>query len=410
MLDDFYIQVDNHGTKNLNKINLSDNALLTDNEFVLVTKLCDIFIAIDKAAVQDALAPPSGGIFWSSADKNNGPFSLHMRKDRNEIDHSFLFNTRFRDFPSIAYEFDEYTPTPDFWVRRYIQLANAMPKRWQVKVPARFGEIGWNVDGYPVNRLTSINQERLNAMYIANITTHLEKQDCAHLLEIGAGAGEMGYTLCKALPNCTWFDCDLLGSLVYSAIHLAVLLPEKQHKIYVGQLQLPAEIDESLISRNPQELTHCQNTVVHIPSFLMDDFVDHLDLHFAYNTYSFGEMPKAAVENYINLLANFLKKRGILLDQNGDFAEKGGTNAPEILSNQFKQLPWQHNIDSNKAFLNGPIRIWYNNEMNQYWQNLADAPALTAVLGSLHVNSDRVDIEYAPEAWGKIAQLFPCCI
>lgn len=389
----------------LTKIRLSDNVSLTDAEFAYVSKFCDIFAAIGEVAA-DKVTPPDGGVFWSMAKKGTGPFDLHLRKDRNEIDHSFLLNTRFRDFPAIAYDMDEHTPNPDFWVRRYIRLARAVPKKWHVKIPARFGEIGWNVCGSPVNRLTSINQERINSLHLMGITQYLEAQTAPKIMEIGAGSGEMGYTLCNALPACTWFDCDLLGSLVYSAIHLAVLLPKKRHYIYVGNLDLPAGLDESLILRSAEQAAEMKNAVISIPNFLINDFAGHLNLHFAYNTYSFGEMPQSAAEHYIELLGGFLKERGILFEQNGYFPDKGGDNVIDILAKTFKQQMWLTLFEED-PILNGASRSWFNNAIGADIFQLTPDRRKNAVILSLDDKGDRVDIEYSTEAWSRIRDLFP---
>ncbi len=387
------------------KIKLVNNRRIDDSEYKLVCNICEIFTAIADVAKTENLLPPPGGIFWENAKKGLIPFELYLRKNRNEIDHSFLFNTRFRDFPSIAYEYDEYTPMPDFWVRRYERLVNVVSQRWHVQVPARFGEIGWNVNGYPVNRLTSINQERINAMHIAGITGYLEELLFPRILEIGAGAGELGYVLCKALPNCTWFDCDLLGSLIYSAIHLAVMLPDKQHYIYVGNLEVKGDLDEKLIIRNAEEAAQCQNAVINIPHFLLKDFVRHLKLSFAYNTYSFGEMPQTSVSDYASMLSDFLQDHGILYEQNGYFPEKGGDNVETILKNYFEQVPWPNEVDGN-SFMNGAMRIWSNNTIGFELDRFIHPNKRSKIIKSFDDQGDFPDIEFPMEAWGKLEYLY----
>jgi hypothetical protein len=392
------------------KIKLADNKPLTDSEYARVEKLCDIFTAISNTA-EKVMSPPEGGIFWSLAKKGNGPFDLHLRKDRNEIDHSFLFNTRFRDFPGIAYELDQYTPKPDFWVRRYIRLRNAVPKKWQVKVPARFGEIGWDVEGYPVNRLTSINQERINAMLISGVGRYLEQQTAPKIMEIGAGSGEMGYTLCKALPNATWYDCDLLGSLVYSTIHLAILLPEKNHYIYVGDLDLPPELDESFIIRSAAAASILKNAVVNIPNFLIQDFVGHLQLHMACNTYSFAEMPQSAVEEYTAALSNMLKDHGVLFEQNGYLFEKDKKSVEDVLLQKFEYQNWSWSFDYGPIKLSsGPMRTWTNNEKTKALYSKISNYNVYKIINSLDDNQDVVDIDYPPIIWDAVSERFPNCV
>jgi putative sugar O-methyltransferase len=399
----------NANQPSLKKIKLADNIPLSDQEFTLTSKFCDIFAAIGNVAAEK-VTPPDGGLFWSVAKQGNGPFDLHLRKDRNEIDHSFLLNTRFRDFPGMAYELDEFTPQPDFWIRRYIRLANAVPKQWRVKIPARFGEIGWNVQGFPVNRLTAINQERLTAMRLSGIIRYLEQQAVPKIMEIGAGSGEMGYALCKALPNATWYDCDLLGSLVYSTLHLAVLLPEKRHYVYVGDLALPSGLDESLLIRSTAEAAQLENAIVNIPNFLLPDFAGHLQLHLACNTYSFAEMPQSAVEEYAVLLAQLLQERGILFEQNGYFPEKNQRNVEEILGEHFKQQIWRWDNDFGPVtLLSGATRTWSNNaKTEQLYQDISTYQ-LFKLIDSLNDGQDANDIEFPNIIWEKVEALFPNC-
>jgi hypothetical protein len=391
------------------KIKLANNKPLTDLEFSRVEKICDIYAAISEAAGEQG-SPPEGGEFWSHAKKGNGPFDLHLRKNRNEIDHSFLFNTRFRDFPAMVYEFDEYSPTPDFWVTRYKQLIKAVSKKWRVKVPARFGEIGWNVGGFPVNRLTSINQERIHALHLNGIISYLEKQAAPKIMEIGAGAGELGYVLCDALPNCSWFDCDLIGSLVYSSIHLAVMLPKKAHYIYVGNLELPAGLDESLIIRSAEKAAKLENAVVNIPYFLMKDFVGHLQLHLAYNTYSFAEMPPAAVVEYADILANLLKDHGILFEQNGNLAKNKEDSVDSVLSQKFKKQLLKWNFDhSAVTVLGGANNAWSNNLVTKDLYTNLSPYQVYKITHSMNNNMAIPDIEHANLMWEKVAELFPDC-
>jgi hypothetical protein len=382
------------------RIKLADNKVLTQAQYDLVCRISDIFLAISQAANDELISPPQGGVFWEQAKQGLQSFDLYLRKDKKEIEHSFLLNNRFRDFPTIAYEYEEFTPKKDYWVRRYQRLAEALPKKWRVKIPAQFGEIGWNLGGYPINRWTSVNQERISAMYIAGILHHLQEQSAPKMLEIGGGAGEMGYVLAKALHNSTWYDCDLLGCLFHSAIHLAIMLPEKRHFIYVGNLELPSTIDQGLILRSAKEAAEYENAIINIPHFLINDFKSHLKLDFAYNTYSFGEMPKSSVEAYAELLADFLRDKGVLYEQNGHFPERGGDNVENILAKKFKQQAWPDSLDG-RHLPNGPARVWLNNHLGG---NLTSYTQINSVIASLNDHDDKIDIEFPARAWDKLSQ------
>jgi hypothetical protein len=389
----------------LEKVKISHNKPLSKKQFRAIEKICDIFTAI-VSAVPDKVIPPAGGIFWGDAVVGRGAFDLFLRKNKYEIEHSFLFNTRFRDFPSLAYEMDELTPTPDFWVRRYIRLSNVLPKKWRVKTPAMFGEIGWKIRGGPVNRLTSINQERISAMYMNGVIQYLEQQKFPKIMEIGAGSGELGYAICKALPRCTWFDCDLLLSLFYSVIHQLVFLPNKRHVIYVGDIDLPAGLDERFIIRSAKKAAELKNAVVNIPNFLIRDFVGHLNLHMAYNTYSFGEMPKNAVEEYADVLSGFLKEHGVLFEQNGYHVGLNDHDFEVALTAKFGKQTWD---TSNPwlPILNGTMRTWSNNLITNKLSENVRPETYQKVLDSLNDNNDAIDIEWKHEAWEKLYELFP---
>lgn len=388
------------------KIKLADNKPLSDAEYKKINHICDIFCAIRDAAGTEIIAPPQGGVFWNQAKPGMGPFELYLRKNRKEIDHLFLLFNAFRDFCALAYEYDEYSPAPDYWVRRYQRLSSAVPSHWNACLPARFGELGWNINGKPVNRWTSVNQERISTITLAGITRYLEQQSHAKILEIGGGAGEMGYTLSQALPNCTWFNADLLGCLIYSAIQLTINLPHKKHYIYVGNLKLKGKHDESLLIRSPEKAATCQNSMVYIPHFLLDDFKDHLKLHFAYNTYSFGEMPKTAVAHYASLLANFLQDDGVLFEQNGYFPERGGDNPEDILATQFRQLQLPPQLDG-RWLPNGPTRLWCNNDTAMNIQHLVSRAEINHIIESLKDKEDKIDIHYPNEImWPKVYELF----
>src|SRR6267143_6576310 len=180
---------------NLNKIRMADSLPLTGAEYDLCCRLCDVITALEVQMPSEA-APR--GVGWG--DMSDFP-TIHRRKRRSDFNVSFLMPNGFRDFPTIAYDDDRYTPKPDFWVRRYQRLRAALPEEWHVKIPARFGELGWNIDGFPVNRHTSVNQERILALYLLGVLQHLKTLPAPKVMEIGGGAGEMGYVFALSLAS-----------------------------------------------------------------------------------------------------------------------------------------------------------------------------------------------------------------
>jgi hypothetical protein len=312
----------------LGKLRIADNKRLNDEEYQLACALCDVVSEVLRVGQMEL----PGGIFWGEVE-TTAPHSLHRRKNRQEIDCSMLLCNRFRDFPTIIYEFKRRTPKPDFWVYRYIQLCKAVPERWHVRIPTRFGEIGWNVGGVPVNRHTAFLQERVNAQLYLGMEDALRHSN-PRVLEIGGGSGEMAHAVCRAVPSVTWYDCDLAQSLIYNAIHMAVWFPRKKHYIYVGDLPVSG-VDERYVIRSAMEAATIQNAVVNIPHFLLKDFEGRLELNLALNAWSFSEMPVSEVERYADFILRHLVKDGSLIEQNGLHAERGGCNSKDVFRRKF---------------------------------------------------------------------------
>lgn len=86
---------------------------------------------------------------------------------------------------------DEIAPYPDKFVTRYIDITRHIPKWMIAKAPKCLGEIGWDVDGSPVNYDIYSYQERLNFLYEAGIMNWLrrkvETEAVVNILEIGGG-------------------------------------------------------------------------------------------------------------------------------------------------------------------------------------------------------------------------------
>lgn len=384
------------------KVLLKDNRPLTEFEFKKVSDICDIFKAISDAAGLDIIMPPVGGVFWDKAKPLMSPFDLFNRKNRCEINHMLLLFNAFRDFCALAYEYDHYTPKPDYWVRRYKRLSSVVPREWRAALPPRFGEIGWAVDGMPINRWSSVNQERINAMYVAGICRYLQTFNVPRILEIGGGAGEIAYTLSNALPGFVWYDVDLIGCLIYSAIQLSVNLPQKKHLIYIGNLDLPSTLNSEYIVKCPKAASAVTNANVYIPNFLIDDFKSKLDVQLAYNTYSFGEMPSSAVNHYAEILSEFLKKDGLLFEQNGYFPERGGDDPEVIISKYFSKVKLPDKLDG-KWLPNGPIRLWDNNGVLEHVKKCVDDYEVNRLIEGFKDKTDKCDISYPNEKlWPEV--------
>ena len=143
------------------------------------------------------------------------------------------------------------------------------------------GEIGWEVDGYPVNSDTRAAQGRLNVFYETGIINLLQKRqrlrDYVNVIEIGAGFGDTCLALAKILPSCRIFVCDLPESLLFSATHLQLVMPAAKHFV------LGVDGDPQF-ERPPNGVEF-----IYVPNYLFGDLAD-VKIDFAYNVGSFEEM------------------------------------------------------------------------------------------------------------------------
>ncbi len=326
------------------KIKLADNQPLTDAEYALCCRICDTIAGIADAYGYHA---PVGGTVWQNIEDSF--YAKVLRgKDRAALNRTTFDAPWFRDYPPEAYEHDDVTPEPDGFVRRYVRLTKMMPVRFRVHVPARFGEVGWSVDGHPVNRFTGYLQARVNCMQAFGVLTALDRMHNPFLVEIGGGAGETGYFFCNAFPGCTWIDCDLPESLAISAMHLAVLLPNRRHFIYAGSTPLPASVDDTMVLRSPAQVASAHGAVIHVPNFLFDELSGSVRADLGFNSWSFVEMPQDVMANYATRLSQMLARRGMLVESNAA--------RPNWVTDKIEtRFALRDELNPGAA---GPVRLW----------------------------------------------------
>lgn len=359
------------------KIKLEHNIPLTQSELNQIDQFCDIMNAVKAARseyIQQKNLNPNiampNGLVWKDLNEGwGGSWGALRNKIHKEINVFRIQGNVFSDRATVVYQDDELIPDPNEWDYRYLDMAKVMPEKWRVRLPARFGEIGWNLEGYPVNWTTTTTQERINLIYLSGICNLLEsrqKNQTVRCLEVGGGCGEMGYSFSKALPGITWYDCDLPESLIHNVIYLATILPEKKHYIYTGNLPLPAGINKELIITDPKQAALVKNAVVSIPNFLIDDLEPYLTLDFAFNTWSFSEMSALQATHYGNFIKTALKNTGIMLEQNIDLRNMDGANYckihfADIFPHRHSLVPEAHQnyLQSIKLY-GGEVDIWGN--------------------------------------------------
>jgi hypothetical protein len=95
-----------------------------------------------------------------------------------------------------------------------------------------------------------------------------------------------------------------------------------------------------------------------------------------------------------------------LFEQNGYFSDRQGDDPEEILKLYFNQVNWPPEFDG-RWFLNGPLRIWSNNEIAKHIQEYVSKKQMSRIVHSLQDNGDQVDIHYPNEIlWPKVYDLF----
>jgi hypothetical protein len=296
------------------KIRLSDNAPLSDAEYDRCCRICDEIAAIVTA---HGFSGVPGGLWWDEVATYVQGRMLATR-DRRLLDHSLMSWTMFHDFPTTVYEDDALTAAPDFWSRQYARLAGALPPRWRVRVPARFGAVGWTVDGHPVNRHTMLLQERVGCLKLLGVLDRLDRLRHPVIVEIGGGGGEMGLFFARAFPRATYVDIDLPESLAQAAMHLAVWLPERRHIVYDG--------------RRP--LVPVPGTIVAVPCFLSDTLPE-AGVDLVFNAWSLSEMAEPVAAAYLAGIARMIGGRGVFAQNNLNLASHGGIDIGPLVAAHF---------------------------------------------------------------------------
>jgi hypothetical protein len=374
------------------KFVVENNVPLTDAEYARASGLCD---AIGALCVREA---STGALWWDQA-KNEEAFHRVLCKDRHAIDHSILLRSRFRDFPTIALDFDR-GPIPDYYARRYRRIAETLPKRWCVRIPNRFGEIGWNIDGYPVNRHTMILQERIASLGVFGELSRLRWAPSPVLAEIGPGNGEFGHVLCTALPSCTLINCDLPECLPFSAIHMAIWHPDRQHFVYAGNSDIPNTVDPTLILRTPADVARIRRGVVSVPAHLFGQLRGSLKLAAAFNFWSFGEMSASTVVAYVKILSSMLGDDGVLIEQNARQA-LGADCDPEAIARDAFAVHRSTGDRLQHLPSAGGIDLWSQNEPKL----LARLSARRAdrIVRSFEDGEDRPHMTFTTADWDRLS-------
>ena len=185
------------------------------------------------------------------------------------------------------------------------QHLHKVPRRYAVRTPRLFGEIGLEVDGYLANPDTVLCQSRINGMLSGGVLAKLEadvrRRGRIRVMEIGPGYGALGQALHGIFgDSLEYIAVDLPSVLYHSALYLATL--QAGHGSYV---MLPGE-------NMPDGFRN-----LFVANHLLGELGERLGpIDLAINTMSFPEMSEAQVRFYAETIHRLLRHDGLVFDEN----------------------------------------------------------------------------------------------
>ena len=213
--------------------------------------------------------------------------------------------------------FDPERTAPDWSVPAFRKYVEGLDPQYIFSPPLIMGEVGFNIDGYCVNRDVVAYQERINLLREFGVFDHLQRKGAPLILEIGGGYGALAFFLKQRFPRATYAIVDLPRSLLFSGCYLAAALPGVEVRVFKPEDEVFA----------PGSVTLVANSLLHRLAVPVVDV--------AINTLSFGEMPYTAVADYGRWLEQHLATDGLLFEQNFNNSHLDAghfSNPPQILS------------------------------------------------------------------------------
>lgn len=337
------------------RVRLQDNRPISDEEFRRASEICTTIRRLVDARADYIAAKrldPKISLPGNNWDPNaDQPFQnryRHIVEGKYEVLNHLRLYAQFssfdlvtqsmvtggREVPNISHDFDEQFerrfPVPDHWIERYRMITRHVPSDIQARFPKVLGEIGWEMEGHPVNHDVYAYQERINLMFEAGLIDELRRRIRANgvvnILEIGGGYGGLAHALTGLLQGLVNYTiCDLPESLLSSAIYLAITHPKLEHLIYEGD-------DKTKLATSGERPGFRL-----IPNTMFDDFCEReATVDLAINTLSFPEMTEAQVRYYGDRLKALIGDRGVLFEQNEDGRWMGMLDCKSILADSFR--------------------------------------------------------------------------
>jgi hypothetical protein len=231
----------------------------------------------------------------------------------------------------------------DISVAAFRKMLARIPSKYLVTVPRIMAEIGWDVDGYVVNRDLAAYQDTIAILYQSGVLSWLENRAASGkpvtVLEIGSGYGGLTYFFSEILPKASYWACDLPESLIVAAMYLGVTRPGLWRGIY-------SECSGSCSGEG----------IFGLPNYRFEEFsAKGRKVDLVINTMSLSEMSEVQIRYYARKVSELLDNEGIFFELNYDNRHVGGTNAKQFLPFYLKA-----SVDLGKSFNRGHGHLWAN--------------------------------------------------
>ncbi|MCA8977224.1 MAG: putative sugar O-methyltransferase [Planctomycetes bacterium] len=360
-----------------------DNFPISANDFAAACRLCDTMVEMraQRAAYlqQNELDPKVylPAQMWSG-DFVASNFRKIARKDYHTINHLRCLTYNFTGFSMLMMAPCENTPEvmevpadADAIIRgvaglaanaavEFVRATQNTPQDRIVDTPRMFGESGWDVDGTIVNFDTWSNQQRINGLHGSGVLDWLLRRRAERgrirIVEIGAGFGNLAYSLHRILGPIDYHIVDLPESMIYSSIWLETVL---------GARCTVAAAGRPLESTRPG--------VTFIGNHMLEEFLPQIgEVDLVINVMSLSEMSPVQVAYYADCARELIGESGLFHEQN--YILPGiHTDVVQILGQHFD---YGCEIDETAAPHRGRsvARQWANRYRAELWNGGGNRP------------------------------------
>lgn len=354
-----------------------DNFQLSEQDFANACKWCDMMVALREG--RSAYLAANGldpkvhlpAHMWGQNFVASN-FQKVARKDYHTINHLRCLTYNFTGYSMLTMAGCENTPEvlfvpedADAIIRgvarraseaavNFVRATQHMPKDRIIDAPRMFGESGWDVDGTIANFDTWSTQQRINALHGSGILDFLQQRvrerGHARIVEIGAGYGNLAYSLQKIVGPCDYFVVDLPESMIYSSIYLDTVLREADCRA----------------AQAGQPLGPSRPGVTFVGNHMIGEFRPQIgEVDLVINVLSLSEMSAAQVAHYGRCASQLLGTEGVFYEQN--YIVPGVHT--DIVSILQQQLPYGAQLDetSSPHRGRGTARLWANTYRGELW-------------------------------------------